>query len=415
MVKSFDLRKATYKLGSFLIALSLVLDCRSMWTSTHDNNFTNMVFASLVIGGTLYIISSTKKHIRINLDFFLIISFILIYLLIYFLLPENIIYIKTVFRYYLSFTILLFCSILSYKSNDLPSFVRIYINIIVIIGIVSLFFWTFGSMLKIIRPDRTIFSYWSTPLGVSCPSYYNIYFETQLINGIIIRNTAIFTEAPMASLNFTIALLFQNLFNTGDRYHNFKQVILIICILSTFSSTGYIALLLLFVLKALLTNYKHKNIILPFICFFTIIAVVLVHFILNTKLSSDSGQTRMDDFKAGFQAWKVHPIMGSGLNSTAYTQFMSNWRSFNLGLSSTIMDILCSGGIYVLALYLGIIAFSGIRSIRLKNSSNLIYTILILYLFITTIFSNTYILYFIFDFMAINSIEKYDFARISTL
>jgi hypothetical protein len=123
----------------------------------------------------------------------------------------------------------------------------------------------------------------------------------------------------------------------------------------------------------------------------------------------------MDDFKAGFQAWKVHPIMGSGLNSTAYTQFMSNWRSFNLGLSSTIMDILCSGGIYVLALYLGIIAFSGIRSIRLKNSSNLIYTILILYLFITTIFSNTYILYFIFDFMAINSIEKYDFARISTL
>ena len=56
-------------------------------------------------------------------------------------------------------------------------------------------------------------SNWGAVNGVTrlVPSYNNIYFETQRISapllGDIYRNSSIFSEGPMASLNFTLGLL----------------------------------------------------------------------------------------------------------------------------------------------------------------------------------------------------------------
>lgn len=395
-----NLRSDFYKLGSFLIALSLILNCRSIWSTV--GNYSIFLFSTLIIGIILCFFSIKPNDIYFSKQNIFFISFFSIYLLIYILQPQNILNLKHGIEYFISFFSLLFYVIIFERKENILLSIKYYINIMAIIGCISLLFWTFGSLFKVISPTGSIISYWGTENGTPCPSYYGIYFETQSLNNII-RNTAIFTEAPMASLNFVIAFLFQDLFNKGDRSHNIKEIILILCILSTISTTGYIALILIFVLKMLLMSYRNKNILLPVGVVVGIISIFLVHFLLSLKINASSGQTRVDDFRAGLQALKLHPFMGSGLDSSVYRQFMSNWRSDNLGFSNTIMDILTSGGIYIFILYFISVIVSLFKSLKDNNISNIIFIILISYLFITTIFSNTYILFLVFILISVNS------------
>lgn len=395
-----NLRSDFYKLGSFLIALSLILNCGSIWSTV--GNFSIFLFSTLIIGIILCFFSIKPNDIYFSKQNIFFISFFSIYLLIYILQPQNILNLKYGIEYFISFFSLLFYVIIFERKENILLSIKYYINIMAIIGCISLLFWTFGSLFKVISPTGSIISYWSTENGTPCPSYYGIYFETQSLNNII-RNTAIFTEAPMASLNFVIAFLFQDLFNKGDRSHNIKEIILILCILSTISTTGYIALILIFVLKMLLMSYRNKNILLPVGVVVGIISIFLVHFLLSLKINDGSGQTRVDDFRAGLQAWKLHPFMGSGLDSSVYRQFMANWRSYNLGFSNTIMDVLSSGGIYIFILYFISVIVSLFKSLKDNNISNIIFIILISYLFITTIFSNTYILFLVFILISVNS------------
>ncbi len=250
-----NLRSDFYKLGSFLIALSLILNCGSIWSTV--GNFSIFLFSILIIGIILCFFSIKPNDIYFSKQNIFFISFFSIYLLIYILQPQNILNLKYGIEYFISFFSLLFYVIIFERKENTLLSIKYYINIMAIIGCISLLFWTFGSFFKVISPTGSIISYWSTENGTPCPSYYGIYFETQSLNNII-RNTAIFTEAPMASLNFVIAFLFQDLFNKGDRSHNIKEIILILCILSTISTTGYIALILIFVLKMLLMSYRNK-------------------------------------------------------------------------------------------------------------------------------------------------------------
>ena len=98
--------------------------------------------------------------------------------------------------------------------------------------------------------------------------------------------------------------------------------------------------------------------------------------------------------------------MGSGLNNNLYQNFMANWRGNNLGFSNTIMDVLVSGGIYIFILYLISIIYSVIVSLKTHNLNNIIFIVVVAYLFITTIFTNTYILFFLFIFIVINSLKN---------
>ena len=210
-----------YKIGAFLLALSLMLNCRAIWGSLTNNTIIKPItlFVCLISGIFLSLISVNLKNIPISKNNVIVLFFIIIYFLIYLLQPFNLSYLRGGF---LSLTscILIYVYILFFiKSKPFMLSIQYYINIMTLIGMISLFFWLFGSTLGIIKPTRLLFSNWgSTPTPVY--SYYGLYFETQHINGII-RNSAVFTEAPMASLNVIIALVFQNLFNKKDSDHIF--------------------------------------------------------------------------------------------------------------------------------------------------------------------------------------------------
>lgn len=396
---------AVCKLGSFLIAVSLILNCRSIWGSITINNLGMFTFGSLVIG----ILFSFMSVININVPKYAlnVLLFLSIYIFIYLIQPINNSRLSDAFFIGFSFLSIYLYTIIFFNTFVIDILIKYYINLLVLICIVSLFFWIFGSIFKIIRPTGFVLSNWGAQYGRPniVNSYYNIYFETQTLNNVI-RNSAIFTEAPMASLNFIIAFLFQSLVNKNDKYHLLKEIILVLGILSTMSSTGYIALLIIFVMKSFFLDYKNKGFFLPFILILSIVSLLIIHYLLISKLENASGQTRADDFRAGYEAWKLHPYMGSGLNNNLYQNFMANWRGNNLGFSNTIMDVLVSGGIYIFILYLISIIYSVIVSLKTHNLNNIIFIVVVAYLFITTIFTNTYILFFLFIFIVINSLKN---------
>ena len=150
------------------------------------------------------------------------------------------------------------------------------------------------------------------------PNYHNLYFETQQW-GDIFRNTAIFTEAPMAALNFLVALAFNMIFLNKTKLAKFKSFILIIAGLMTISTTMYIGILALLIYrffeKTARANKYISLIKFIFIIILFVISAVIVNSLINSKLQTGSGIDRSSDYINGINAWINHPIMGNGLNA----------------------------------------------------------------------------------------------------
>ena len=142
-----------------------------------------------------------------------------------------------------SFTILLFLFFfIIQESNERSEVLLKYRNVVFIIALVSLFFWLLGSILHFLHPSGIVQSVWTGDPKV-VPSYYGFYFETQKLYGVI-RNTAIFTEAPMSSLHFSIAMLVE--VYVDKKKSLFKIFLFSIAILSSFSTTGIILLIVVY-------------------------------------------------------------------------------------------------------------------------------------------------------------------------
>lgn len=76
------------KLGSFLIAVSLILNCRSIWGSiTTGSNLNALTFTSLIIGILLSFIS--VKNISVSKYALNVLLFLSIYIFIYLIQPIN--------------------------------------------------------------------------------------------------------------------------------------------------------------------------------------------------------------------------------------------------------------------------------------------------------------------------------------
>lgn len=266
-------------------------------------------------------------------------------------------------------------------------------------------FWIFGTNLHIIQPTGVYYSNWNQ-FGIyqAYPKYYNLYFETQVLNQIT-RNSSIFAEAPMASLTFSIALCIETIYLKKSRLHILKIIILSLAIVSTISSTGYIFLILIFGYKLLtITNFNYySNIIkLLVIPVMLIIGMLLIHYFLDQKLSTNSGLSRSKDYINSIKAWVNYPILGTGIDTLG-----SNLTSAlhlgigNFGYSNSLGAILGSTGLYIFILYFISIVKSFYFGIREKDTNRIFITFIFIYFIVTTNFLNTYILFFFFSLLAI--------------
>lgn len=412
-----DIKKSSYTILTFIIAGIFVFNCNSIWTALPNANNKTSYLCLVIVSVLVLLINKIKLD---NLVYLLSISAIVgIYGLIYGIVSD--------FSSSLLILItlaIIFILLIGQGESIVFDILSKYSWLIVVIAAISIIFWIFGSNLKWIKPTGTVLSTWASgsnyySRGVAdvVPSYFGIYFETQTVSGLsffsnMIRNTAIFTEAPMASLNFSLALLINIYYRQKIKRSNLKNFILILAILTTFSTTGYILLVLLgfsylFYSKNKLI-IKYRNILLPVL---GIIFILVIFVLFNQKSNYDTGSSsiRSDDYKVGYQAFKDHPILGLGLanNMLLVQNYMENWRSYNTGLSSSVVELFSFGGLYLGFPYI----FSFIRgiflSIKNKNKEKMFFVLMTLYLFILTIFTFKYITIFLLVWFGLSSSHRY--------
>lgn len=413
--KTFSTDRISYNVFEYFVALSFLLDGRFIWlvekqdTSMRSNLLWFMLIISVIM--CIYFYRYIKKD---NLSNCIWTVFILsIYLLFYLILQSNN---RTMFiKFFISLIVLVVFYYLCCLDKNIPSVLEKYENLVIIIAIISLIVWFMGSIMGIIKPSSSVLSYW-TGNPVVTKSYYGLYYETQMtINRIlgsqIIRNSAIFTEAPMANMHFCIALLIEMFLkdNTSKR----KSIILIIAIASTFSVVGYSLVLGIIILKKLMS--KQKSRLLNFIkyCIMPIAIIfisIIIYGLISSKLSTYSGSYRIDDYIVCYKAWKENILLGGGIGNDEYIKaFMGAWRSENTGLSNSVLQILAHGGLYIGILYF-LIFFLGFKdSIENKNKEKLLFTIFLLALLSVVIFTYQYITIFMIIHIYVTSTRKAEY------
>ena len=256
-------------------------------------------------------------------------------------------------------------------------------KIMCVLVFISFIFYFFGSLLNIIHPNGTIVVNWDKIR--TFPSYYGLHFNTQyitLFNHNILRNTGIFPESPMYSLNLAFALGIE--FFLLKKTSKFRSAAFILAIFTTTSTTGIIVMSFMILAKFLLNNSKEKNkkiyrFLFPVLLVF--LFVVCGYFYLEKKQTS-SYSTRTDDYKAAYLAWKDHPIIGNGYNDTSS---ITKYMTYSRGVSNSLV-VLSEGGLWLFLVYI-IPLIKALRyGMERKTYRISVFGLVLLILFITTTF-----------------------------
>lgn len=375
----------------YAFILCVILNFRSVWVYTESLAWTSRLVKLLmglsVAGG---VIARNKLSLKNTFNCFCALGVVLAYGMIWYLvdaLKSN--SIITIVVQLLALVV--YCILVEDSIEDT---MRKYTNIVIFIAVVSLFFWVFGSLSGLIHSTGYSYSTWSGGgASIRIISYYGIYYETQQLNFLgllgsrIVRNTAIFTEAPMASMIFSTAFLYELLIREKIEWR--RCVILVVAVMSTFSTTGYTVLIIAVALRYVLSGSKTRgslSIKLLFLPMAFLVALVALNFLVGQKLGTGSGSTRLDDFVAGYKAWMDSPLFGNGYgNAAAYQQYMSSFRSRNLGFSNSPMQVLTYGGIFLFAPYC-IAAVIGLTQLAKRRAwRKLSFYLVFIYSFVITV------------------------------
>ena len=185
----------------------------------------------------------------------------------------------------------------------------------------------------------------------------------------VIRNTGIYAEAPGFSGYLILALAIA-LPAEKDKFPFKQKVLLAITMLTTFSTKGLIAVMILIVLTYLFTHpAKNTSKFIQKLIFAIIIvtaASIGTFLLLEDKSTTVSFLIRMDDVRAAVSTWKNHVLFGSGYQET--NEIIQNFGVSrpNDGLSMGFTLLLAQGGIYMVSFY----AVSFIAALRVARRMN---------------------------------------------
>ena len=388
------IRVSVPQMALYMLAVIFVLEMRSVWTSiTRFNRVNEILILAMVAVATLFILSR-KQYTRHFINGIITSAVLCGYMFVYYFYDQYIYgaYSRLILRTILRMCVVCLLCFAMTEEHKRRLFEMIE-NVIVVIAVVSLVFWLTGSVMGIIHPNGIEYTVWSIDGSeVAINKYYNIYFETQTQNffGVrIVRNSAIFVESPMSSFMFCYGFLIE-LFKKKKTDVK-KMAILTVAVLTTFSTTGYIVVIVALFIRYLLTR-SHNQLtavlrmaVIPVVL---IAVIIVVEQLLETKMDSTSGSARMDDFVAGFKAWMDHPLMGNGFsNNSAILQYMSTYRIKNTGFSNSLMQILSYGGLYLLAPYVGAAVYGIYKIMRKRDWNELAFTVLFIVMFVFTVTS----------------------------
>lgn len=348
----------------YIFVILTVLNCNSVfYTELHGGYNSHTIFNILWMFILIFLFfNSLKKYKRhtlnLKIEICCYIFIFLIYMIILFFININYINIFNMINMLFSpiFLVILFCV----DKNNSSLLIKAENFILVLAGI-SLVFWAMSIIG--IPTNSHITIGWN---GVhSINGYFGFHFIAQgKVNNFIgfsnvIRNTGLFSEAPMYSYVLCIALLIELFVRDTKNIVSWRVVLLFIAILSTTSTTGLIVLLPAILFKYIVSsNNLVKQIIfallIPLVLF--IIKIAMVNKIGDVTNVTTSYGIRMNDIYATTHAWIQHIFIGNGIgNDNAIKQFMYGWRLLpggNDGLSTGFLSVLAYGGIFYSLFYL---------------------------------------------------------------
>lgn len=394
-----NIKESSIIIIEYIISILIVLNCNSVFSNLvyKEYKFSEwIVILTFLLLCFLLIQDKLNSQFNGKLILFVLIFWIYLFVFILFSVSSNRL-LEFVAKFVIFIPIMTVCFYLYGKKGILFRMFYRIADIVIIIACISLTFWLLGSILGILQPTGKVLYRWLNDVYIN--SYFNIYFETQKISFMGfsgVRNTAIFTEAPMFSLILSISLLIEICMKS--EINKKRVVILLLAQLTTVSTTGWCFSIAIVIFKFMFTrsNKEHwyfKLLKWALLTVCIIVAVSVVNIVILEKSESSSYSIRMDDYIAGFKAWMDYPILGNGFGAnSAITYYMSSFRRDNLGFSNSIMNVLAQGGLYLFAVYIFpfILYF---REYFQKNNINLfLIGIGLMILFISTIFNGTFIM-----------------------
>lgn len=278
------------------------------------------------------------------------------------------------------FTIYLISRIVAY---DFPILFR---KIILTISIISLIFWVGMQFSDKFHNDLIIFAKEFPQLSsdekkeiIVPDQYMHFYIFTVPITDTL-RNPGLFFEPGRFAIVIILALSI-NLFTIKKRIFNYENIIYIFTLITTFSTTGYYALIFVFSSRLLLFYHKPFNLIL------SIITIPLLIFYINqlefmwTKVTADMSNimnySRFAAMDYHFELISQSPLFGWGdhikdleLSPNGLTLLVVRWGI----LFSVVYFIFLYNGVY--------------RLIDSNRSEKIIQTVVFIVLLLVT-FSQT--------------------------
>ncbi|GEA30039.1 hypothetical protein [Clostridium diolis] len=328
------------KLLMYILLIVVVLQCHSLLVHTLPNRYFLYAILALLL---LALLLDNKYKIKNNILFLIGCYFAVMMILT--LIGE---FHNIEFLFSIVVAFILFLIYLSNR-NNLAEIMEAYTNIMAIIATISLFFFVFASCLHIIQPT-TYYPYAEVGWGIqNYYDFYHLYCEGQVIDAFGysgVRNMALFVEAPMLAYPLAFALYYE-MFMRNKGYRKCILAIIVTAMITSFSTTGFLVLAVLFYLKF----YKEisKNKVIKFIVMPALISIVIysIIYIVQDKLVNGvvSTSIRSDDVIASMKCFLHNMITGVGYeNMKGIDPYRAEWRT-NAGLSTGIGGILAYGGI----------------------------------------------------------------------
>lgn len=388
-----SVKRVLVNIIEYMFWAMIILDLKTVYRNASETDYhipeLVLLFTLLLTVYSLTVNKITTKEMRRMVQFFLPIMLLLIMYIIGSSYHDYMSNFIVRFFIFLPMLIIVFTGII--RRNRMYSFTQKYVILITIMSAISLVFWLFGSQLHIINPNGYIKAFWG--VDYSYPSYFGIYFERQraqlpFFNGL--RNIGIFSEAPIFSLALVGALMFERFFisekvslSKSRRFFlGAKDYILVLTIITTFSTTGYIITMLIYLIDYLRKHpeiKKKRRYRYVVGCFAGIIVLVVAFTLVKQRQDNVSYLLRMNDYYHGFKAWLSNPIFGTGYGD-------ANSIIGTGGISNSLVVILSQGGIILLIIY--VVPFI-ITMIKNNNVYRYI-SIIILMEIVVTVFQYTF-------------------------
>ena len=269
------------------------------------------------------------------------------------------------------------------STTDYKTVLKQFSDIIIVISLISLFFFVFATCLQVIKPTMRFISNWGGLRWVD--NYYFVYSEMQSLTSFSYsgyRNTAIWVEGPMLAFPVCMALNYEVLLT--EKLNKFRIGILLITIITSFSTTGMILSIIIFGIKFFVENKIKKLFLWVIIPTVIVIMFWSINFLLADKMlkSITSYNIHFDDISATLKCFCDNPFFGIGYNNVRGLVAYHQVRRISAGLSTGLGGVLAYGGIlwavwYLVPFFISIRRFVKYKDLRDKSGFVIIFTILL--------------------------------------